>query len=308
MPKPIVPTFKIRQSHTCIPVLAFGTGTQWRIAKREGETKGQFITKLVDQLVTAIEEGFNHIDTAEYYLTHQEVGEAIKKSRIPRSNLFVTDKYNQGAWTGLNCSGPIQAAQKGLENLGINYFDLYMLHRPDITKENAGIDLREAWSQVEDLYETGIAKAIGVSNFPLETLKQLESYCKYLPMVHQVEFNPYLQNQSPGVVEWCQSRQIIVEAYSPLAPLSRARPGPLDNILPDLTKKYGKSETQIMLRWVIDRGVVALTTSSKIERIREILGTLDFKLEKSDVDLINHVGSKKHFQWCLPHFFDAYRR
>lgn len=307
MTKPIIPTFEIKESHTRIPVLGFGTGTQWRIAKREGETKGQFIEKLADQLATAIVLGFNHIDTAEYYLTHEEVGEALKRSRIPRDKLFITDKYNQGAWTGLNCSGPIQAAQKGLEALGIKYFDLYMLHRPDITKENAGIDLQEAWRQVEELYEAGIAKAIGVSNFPLETLKQMESYCRYLPMVHQVEFNPYLQNQSPGVVEWCQNQQIVVEAYSPLAPLSRARPGPLDDILPGLVKKYDKTETQIVLRWVIDRGVVALTTSSKVERIREILETLDFELEKSDVELINEVGSKKHFQWCLPHFFDAYR-
>ncbi|CAR31091.1 hypothetical protein ZYGR_0P03970 [Zygosaccharomyces rouxii] len=307
MTRPIIPTIEIKETHTHIPVLGFGTGTQWRIAKREGETKGQFIDKLVDQLVTAVDLGFNHIDTAEFYLTHEEVGEALRRSQLPRDKLFITDKYNQGAWTGLDCSGPIQAAKKGLEALGIKYFDLYMLHRPDITKENAGIDLQEAWRQVEELYEAGIAKAIGVSNFPLETLKQMESYCRYLPMVHQVEFHPYLQNQSPGVVEWCQNKHIVVEAYSPLAPLFRARPGPLDDILPNLMKKYGKSETQIVLRWVIDRGIVALTTSSKEERIHEILGTLDFELEKSDVELINEVGSKKHFQWCLPHFFDVYR-
>lgn len=307
MTRPLVPTFPIKGSNTRIPVLGFGTGTQWRIAKREGETKGKFIHELVNQLGTAVKAGFNHIDTSEFYLTHEEVGEALKNPLVPRDKLFITDKYNQGAWEGLDCSGPVQAAKKGLRVLGIEYFDLYMLHRPDITKENAGIDLGEAWRQMEELYEVGIARAIGVSNFPLETLKQMESYCKYLPMVNQVEFSPYLQNQSPGVVEWCQSKGVVVEAYSPLAPLSRARPGPLDEILPSLEKKYAKSETQILLRWVIDRGVVALTTSSRSERLQEIMGTLDFKLEKSDIELISKIGSKKHFQWCLPHFFDAYR-
>lgn len=270
-------------------------------------TKGQFIHKLVAQLKGAIDAGFTHIDTAEYYLTHEEVGAAIKECNVPREKLFVTDKYNQGAWTGLDCSGPMQAAYKGLEVLKIEYFDLYMLHRPDITVENAGIDLREAWRQVEQLYELGVAKAIGVSNFPLEYLKKMEPYCKYLPMVHQIEFNPYLQNQSPGVVEWCQSKGIVLEAYSPLTPLSRARPGPLDEILPQLVKKYNRSETQILLRWVIDRGLVALTTSSKSERLLDILGTLEFQLEKSDVDLISEVGSRKHYQWCLSQFFDQYR-
>ncbi|SJM86999.1 related to ketoreductase [Zygosaccharomyces bailii] len=307
MPKLIVPTLKIKTSGTRIPVLGFGTGTQWRIAKREGDTKGQFINRLVAQLKEAINVGFTHIDTAEYYCTHEEVGAALKESNVPRNKLFITDKYNQGAWTGLDCSGPVQAAHKALKLLNLQYFDLYMLHRPDITKENAGIDLQEAWRQLKQLYESGLAKAIGVSNFPLEYLKKMESFCKYMPMVHQIEFNPYLQNQTPGVVEWCQKKDIVVEAYSPLTPLSRARPGPLDAILPGLVEKYRKSETQILLRWVIDRGLVVLTTSSKSERLQEILGSLEFELEKRDIDLISEVGREKHYQWCLSEFFAQFR-
>lgn len=299
-----IPTVKINSTGSEIPILGFGSGTKWRIAKHSGETKGQFIDELVEQVKDAIDAGFNHIDTAEAYSTHEEVGNALANSKSRRQKLWVTDKYHPNSWTMRKCSGPIESIRLALKTMDLEYFDLYMLHRPDITKESAGIDLEEAWMQMEQIFEQGLAKNIGVSNFPVSALEKIKSFCKYMPTVNQIEFNPYLQEQSPGILEYCQNNDIIVEAYSPLSPLFRARPGPLDDILPGLVEKYKVTETQLLIRWAIQRGVIVLTTSSKKERLIEILHCLKFELEAEDVDLISIVGRKKHYQWCLTHLFN----
>lgn len=231
-----IPTVKINSTGSEIPILGFGSGTKWRIAKQTGETKGQFIDVLVEQVKDAIDAGFNHIDTAEAYCTHEEVGKALADYKSSREKIWVTDKYHPNSWAKRKCTGPIESIRLALKTMDLEYLDLYMLHRPDITKENAGIELEEAWRQMEQIFEEGLARNIGVSNFSVSSLEKIKSFCKYLPMVNQIEFNPYLQEQSPGILEYCQNNDIIVEAYSPLSPLFRARPGPLDDILPGLVE------------------------------------------------------------------------
>lgn len=302
-----VPTLTIKSTGSKIPVLGFGSGTQWRIAKTLGDNKGQFIDELSTQVQLAIDSGFNHIDTAEVYHTHEEVGKALEKYHHMREKLWITDKYFPKSWEWRKCKGPLESVNLSLKTMNLKYYDLYMLHSSDITKETAGIDLKEAWRQMEEMLELGLTRNIGVSNFTVTALEEIKSFCRVMPTVNQIEFSPYLQEQSPGIFEYCAKNDIIIEAYSPLAPLSRARPGPLDDILPGLTAKYNRSETQILLRWAIQRGVVVLTTSSKQERLKEILGIFDFELEESDVNLVSEIGSKKHYQWCLKEFFDEYR-
>lgn len=301
-----IPKVTIPATGCQIPIIGFGSGTKWRIEKTTGDTKDQFIQVLADQISNAIQTGYTHIDTAEAYFTHPEVGQGIMKSGVPRSELWVTDKYNPSSFQWRKSTGPLDSLQRALGEINLEYVDLYMLHRPDINVENAGLTLREAWIQMEELYEKGLAKNIGVSNFSVENLKYLEQFAKIMPMVNQIEFNPYLQEQSPGIINYCKEKGIVIAAYSPLSPLNRARPGPLDAVLPDMEKKYGLDESLLLLRWAIQNGVVVLTTSSKQERLLETLKVLDFELEDDDFKTITSIGREKIYRWCCKALFDKY--
>ncbi|QLG74621.1 hypothetical protein HG535_0G05040 [Zygotorulaspora mrakii] len=303
----VIPTLTIRSTGSAIPIIGFGAGTQWRIAKTTGDTKGQFIDQLTSQIELAIETGFNHIDTAEVYHTHAEVGKGLERYHSIRDQLWVIDKYFPQSWKWHGLNGPLECIQKSLKTTNLDYYDLYMLHSSDITKETAGLELEEAWKQMEEILDKKLARNIGVSNFTIDDLERIKASCRTMPVINQIEFNPYLQEQSLGIIEYCHANNIIIEAYSPLTPLSRARPGPLDRVLPELETKYNKTETQILLRWAIQRGVVVLTTSSKEHRLKEILGALDFELSDDDVELISQVGSEKHYQWCQKEIFDEYK-
>lgn len=287
-------TFKLA-SGSLIPAIGFGTGTKWFKLGRD-----EIDEKLITTVANAIKLGFNHIDGAEIYNTDNEIGQAIIRSGVDRKSLWITDKYFSGDGTYSNRSpqpNPYEALKADLARFKLDYVDLYLIHTPFITKDTHGFTLIEAWKYVEKLHEEGLAKNIGVSNFAVEHIQQiLDSKPKYLPLVNQIEFSPYLQNQTPGIVEFSQKHGILVEAYGPLAPLTKAKPGPLDSLLEKLTKKYSRSDTQILLRWVIQKGVLPITTSSNEKRLTEILDVYNFKLEDSDVEEITKVGQQKHFR------------
>ncbi|KAH3900807.1 related to NADPH-dependent alpha-keto amide reductase [Saccharomycodes ludwigii] len=289
-----------------IPIIGFGSGTKWRITKSSGETKGKFIQQLADQVKNAIEVGFNHIDTAEAYKTHDEVGVGIKESGIPREKLWITDKYTTWSWLWRKGTGPLDSLTISLKKMDLEYVDLYLLHTPTITLETSGITLKEAWKQMETIYESGLAKNIGVSNFSVADLEYIKSFGKYKPQVNQIEFHAYLQAQTPGIVKYCFDNGIIVEGYSPLTPITKARPGPLDNLLTNLAEKYGKSELQILLRWVTQYGVVVLTTSSKRERLLEAIDIFSFELSKQDFEEISKIGKQKVFRSVFNENYDKY--
>ncbi|CCH44340.1 Aldo-keto reductase family 1 member [Wickerhamomyces ciferrii] len=291
-----IPTFTLPKTGDKIPSLGFGSGTAWKIQKRarpESE-KNEPVEELIQGISNAISAGFNHIDTAEAYSTHYEVGQGIKRSGIPRSELFITDKYSPGSPGTKKTSGPYETLQNALKTLELDYVDLYLLHTPRISPETVGITLEEAWLQVEKLYKDGLVKNVGVSNFSIEYLERINKVATIIkPQVNQIEFHAYLQGQTPKILEYAKENDILIEAYSPLAPLFRARPGPLDNILGELETKYGKSESQILLRWVYQNGIVPLTTSSKVERLQSALEIFTFELEQEDFDKITSIGKEK---------------
>ncbi|SCU95572.1 LADA_0G16314g1_1 [Lachancea dasiensis] len=290
-----IPTTRLAGSGDELPVIGFGSGTKWRVAKASGDKKDQYIDELAEQVTSAIENGFNHIDAAEAYKTHEEVGSGIRKSGVARDQVFLTDKYTPWSWAWRKGTGPLESLTLALEKMQLDYVDLYLVHTPGVTHETAGIDLKEAWRQMEVIYERGLAKNIGVSNFDVESLELIKSVGKYQPVVNQIEFHPYMQQQSPGIIKYCRENNIVLEGYSPLTPL-KAKPGPLDDVLPGIAKKYGKSELEVLLRWVIQNEVVAITTSAKVERIRESLNIFDFELSKEDFALITQVGRGKKFR------------
>lgn len=282
-------TFKLNNGLT-IPALGYGTGTAWF---KGGP--GNIDEKLVSTLDIAIKSGFTHIDGAEIYGTSPEIGVAI--SKYNRADLFLTDKYNVGdlAHNVHSKFNPYDALVHSLKNeLKTDYVDLYLLHSPFVDKSVHGFDLPEAWKYLEKLVADGYAKSIGVSNFSVEDLQTiLKSDYKIKPAVNQIEFNPYLQNQTPGIVEFSQKEGILIEAYSPLGPLLKGKPGPIDDVLAKLSSKYNKAEEQILLRYTIQRNILPVTTSSKESRIKSFLDIFDFELTQEEVDEISKLGKGK---------------
>lgn len=284
--------FKLSNGAT-IPAVGYGTGTKWFKLGRD-----EVDQTLVDILVTALDVGVTHIDGAEVYNTAIEIGEAIKKSGKPREEIFLTDKYfaGDGTFTAHSkAANPLESLKESLKRFQVEYVDLYLIHSPFIKQETHGFTLEEAWGYLEEAVQQGLAKNIGVSNFTKEDLERVIRVAKVKPTVHQIEYNAYLQNQTPDIVEYSKSEGILVEAYSPLGPIIKGDgKGELDDYLAQLSAKYdGKDAGQLLLRWVLQTGVLPITTSGKKERIVGLLEVYDFALTQDEVDRITTLG-KQH--------------
>lgn len=283
-----------------IPALSvIGTGTQWGNRTGAGAPVNE---KLVDQLLFALNlPGVVHIDIAENYGNYRELGVALKKTSKPRSEIWITDKYSKIA------QDPKVALSKSLEACGIDYVDLYLLHDPFNFQEKKGYSLVEAWRMMEELFEAGKAKNIGVSNFGIEPLETLLKEAKVKPVANQIEFNAFLQNQTPGIYDFCQKNDILLEAYSPLSPLSVRDDSEFFKFVDELSAKYGKSAGLVLLRWVYQRGVLPVTTSSKTERIAESNTLFSFELTQQEVDKITELGAQhKTVRKYWNPFYDKY--
>ncbi|CAI4316403.1 CPA_1a_G0007630.mRNA.1.CDS.1 [Saccharomyces cerevisiae] len=273
-----------------IPAIAIiGTGTRWY---KNEETDATFSNSLVEQIVYALKlPGIIHIDAAEIYRTYPEVGKALSLTEKPRNEIFLTDKYS----TQIKVSdSPVEGLDLALKKMGTDYVDLYLLHSPFVSKEANGFSLEEAWKDMEQLYKSGKAKNIGVSNFAVEDLQRILKVAEVKPQVNQIEFSPFLQNQTPGIYKFCQEHDILLEAYSPLGPLQKKTAQddsqPFFEYVKELSEKYIKSEAQIILRWVTKRGVLPVTTSSKPQRISDAQNLFSFDLTAEEVDKITELG------------------
>lgn len=272
-----------------IPAVAYGVGTKWfKFGRNELDAN------VVNAIKSALAKGFVHIDGAEIYNTNGEIGEAI--AGLDRKNVFLTDKYFSGdlSHTRISPHGkPYDSLKHSLQNeLKVDYVDLYLLHAPFISKESHGFDLAEAWKSMEQAQKEGLTKNIGVSNFAVKDLEEILLVAEIKPVVNQIEFNAYLQNQTPGIVEFSQKNGILVEAYSPLAPLVKGEKGEFTDYLDTLASKYNKLPSQILLRWVLERGVLPVTTSGNEERQSQLVNIFDFSLTPEEVEKIKTLGEK----------------
>ncbi|CAI4330105.1 ALI_collapsed_G0008890.mRNA.1.CDS.1 [Saccharomyces cerevisiae] len=273
-----------------IPAIAIiGTGTRWY---KNEETDATFSNSLVEQIVYALKlPGIIHIDAAEIYRTYPEVGKALSLTEKPRNEIFLTDKYSPQIKMS---DSPAEGLDLALKKMGTDYVDLYLLHSPLVSKEANGFSLEEAWKDMEQLYKSGKAKNIGVSNFAVEDLQRILKVAEVKPQVNQIEFSPFLQNQTPGIYKFCQEHDILLEAYSPLGPLQKKTAQDDSQLffeyVKELSEKYIKSEAQIILRWVTKCGVLPVTTSSKPQRISDAQNLFSFDLTAEEVDKITELG------------------
>lgn len=179
-----------------------------------------------------------------------------------------------------------------MKKLQLDYVDLYLIHSPWFASSDE--ELQAAWAEMEMVQKAGKAKAIGVSNYLQQHLEATLSKATIPPVINQVEFHPYLQRQN--LVPWTKSKGIATAAFGPLTAITKAKPGPCDAVLTELAKKYEVSEEAVALRWCIDQGVVAITTSSKEERLKDYLDVTKFNLSTEEVESVRNAGMEKHFR------------
>ena len=249
-----------------MPVLGFGV-------YQVGET-------VCEQCVRdAIAAGYRSIDTASAYLNERAVGRAIRRSGVPREELFITTKL----WVqDAGYESTKRAFAKSLERLQLDYLDLYLIHQP------FG-DVYGSWRAMEELYREGAVRAIGVSNFQPDRLVDLILHNEVVPAVNQVETHPFCQQTEAAAV--MASEGVQIESWAPFAEGRNNLFG--NGTLVSLAAKYRKSVAQVVLRWLIQRGVVVIPKSVRPERMAENIDVFDFHLAREDMDLIATLDTRR---------------
>lgn len=235
----------------------------------------------IDRVFTeAIRQGYRYIDTASFYENETEVGRAVKESGVARSELFLASKV----WkTEMGYDETMRAAERSLNRLDTDYLDLYLIHwpRPDLENPDWRTLCRETWRAMEKLYEEGVFRAIGVSNFLPHHIENIAVSGNVAPAVDQIEFHPgYPQLET---VSYCQERSILPQAWSPLG---RTRVL-CDPLIETLSENYGKTPAQICLCYALMHGVMPLPKASSADRMRENLDAASFSMEPEDVAVLD---------------------
>ncbi len=211
--------------------------------------------------------------------TRREVGAAISKSGLSRSEVFVTTKLSNGAHLPDDAR---RAFDESLKALGFDYVDLFLIHWPLPTRYDG--DFVSTWKTLEEFYRDGRARSIGVSNFQPHHLRRLHQESEITPAVDQIEVNPYLTQDD--VRGFCAEHQIAVEAWSPIA-----RGNALDDpTIADIARRYDKTTAQVILRWHIERGDIVFPKSVTPARIKENIDIFDFELSGEDVEAISALN------------------
>lgn len=249
-----------------IPIVGFGT---WNLNGKECE-------KAVEN---AIEFGYRHIDTADYYGNHKEVGKGINNTDIDREKIFITSKV----WkTDLQYNNVLKAAKRFLDELNINYLDLLLIHWP-----NDEINLSETFKAMLELKEDGLVKDIGVSNFTIKRLKEIPDFVKEDVVLNQVEFHPYFYQKN--LLDYCIENEIRITAYAPLARTEVFK----EKIIREIADNYDKTPAQISLKWLIEKDLIVIPRSSSNEHIIENKELFNWKLAQKDMKKIDNINKQK---------------
>ncbi|TPF78303.1 MULTISPECIES: aldo/keto reductase [unclassified Bifidobacterium] len=243
----------------------------------------------VNAVQTALETGYRHIDTAMIYRNETSVGEGIRRAGVPRDDFFLTTKL----WNDdIRAHRGLDAFQESLDRLGLDYVDLYLIHWP-------ADGWQQAWDDLQEIYASGRAKAIGVSNFQQHHIEELLNNSDVVPAVDQIESSPQFTNQE--LIDFLTTKGIHTEAWSPLGGTGGNLLG--NPVLAEIGAKYGKSAAQVVIRWHIQRGVVVLPKSTHAERIKQNFDVFDFNLSPEDMDAITSLNTG-HRNGADPDDFD----
>ncbi|CAG2533485.1 Aldo/keto reductase [Maribacter dokdonensis] len=228
--------------------------------------------EVVNAVKSALEIGYRHIDTAAIYKNEEGVGKGIRESGIDRKEIFLVSKvWNEDQ----GYDETLKAFDASLKRLGVDYLDLYLIHWPVSGK------YKETWRALEYLYTQKKIKAIGVSNFLKHHLEDILQDCKVVPMVNQMEFHPHLVQQD--LIDFCAAKGIQYESWSPFM---QGKVFEMD-ICADLAKKYNKSVAQIILRYNLKKGIVAIPKSVHAKRIAANAEIFDFELSSEDISFLD---------------------
>lgn len=256
--------YRILSNGVKMPTLGYGV---FQVTKEECERC----------VLDALKAGYRLIDTAQSYFNEEEVGRAIKKSGVPREEIFLTTKVWLEHYGYENAK---QSVLESLRKLQTDYLDLVLLHQP------FG-DAYGAWRALEDLYEDGKIKAIGISNFYVDRMVEFINFNRIKPMVNQMEVHIF--NQQKQLMEYADKYNVQLEAW---APFGEGRGNTFENeVIKAIGEKYGKTTAQIMLRWNIQRGVVVIPKSTRFERMVENIEVFDFELTADDMNAISELDT-----------------
>ena len=272
------------------------------------------ISNIVEVVCTSIKDGLRLIDTAFYYKNEDQVGEGIKKALdeglCKREDLFVIGKLRIE-----HKNDPEKAIKDTLAKLKLDYLDMYLDHWPsgnNYTKDGVikHPSIYELWPKMESLVDKGLTKSIGCSNYNVQSLLNLLSFCRIKPVANEVELHPYYYQE--GLKDFCDKENIALIAYYPLAKGNGAKNyvkehnGEMDifkeKIILDLVDKYKKTPGQIILNWEVMQGIVTIPGTSNPKRMAENLGALDFKMSEEDIKSLNKFGKKLKFCGCRRFF------
>ncbi|MGO3115623.1 aldo/keto reductase [Enterococcus pseudoavium] len=258
-----VPLITMNDGHQ-VPALGLGT---YQIRGGEG----------LDQVLTAIQDGYRLLDTSTNYDSEGIVGEAIRRSGLPRSDFFVTTKL-PGKYH--HYADALMMIQESLFRMRLDYFDLYLIHWP-LPKRGLYV---EAWKAMITAKKMGLIRSIGVSNFEPEHLDKIIEETGVTPAVNQIEIHPYWVQER--MVRANKERGIITEAWSPLG---RGNDALKESTITELGEKYGKTPAQIILRWHAQREIIPIPKSRNLQHQRENLAIFDFELTKVEIERINRL-------------------
>lgn len=269
--------YKILNNGVKMPILGLGVYQIWDQKQCE------------ETVINAINNGYRLIDTAEMYANEEAVGNAIKKSGVDRKELFITTKV----WIPDDYyhyyERVLEVVQNSLRKLQTEYIDLVLIH-------NSYGDYHSAWRALEYLYEKGVVKAIGVSNFMSDKLVDLCLTSKIKPMVNQIEMNPFYQRHDDQV--WADKYNVALESW---ASFGEANPELFNNkVLKRIAEQHIKTVPQIILRWLIQRDVIVIPKSVHENRLIENMNVFDFTLSEKEMEEIKNIDTKK------PIFFDMH--
>lgn len=229
---------------------------------------------------TAFEIGYRLIDTATMYRNETEVGNAVRNSGIKRDEIFVTTKVNN---PDHGYDAALRAFDQSMKKLNIGHIDLYLVHWPMKPR-------KDTWKALEHLYNTKQVRSIGVANYLMPFLHELETYASIVPVLNQVEFSPFLF--SNDLLQYCNEHKIQLQSYTPITKGAKLK----DKRLVQVAGKYGKTPAQIILRWNIQHGVSTIPKSANPERQKENFGIFDFNISEEDMRSIDSFDEKFRVQ------------